>query len=250
MAAWPGPLAGLWAPPDPSVLRLGREGEVLVAKVRIGIAAAAVLTVLLAPPHEPRIFLGGYGAMLLVAVTLLLLARRAVPVPGLGLLSCLLDVSLVTFIHVGLVLAGNPLLATNSRATFNVYFLVLSLTCLRLDVRLCVIAGLTAILQYSGIVLWAVHGWDLWGPELAQSPSGAFRWDNQIARLLLLGVVTAVNAALVTQGRKYWTASVHDRLTGLHNRGYGESRLTEAIAAVGRGPRVVGAARRPASQPR
>jgi len=242
MKGWPEPLARLWGPPDPSVQELGREGELLVAKVRIGLAAAAVATVLLAPPVEPRIFIGGYSAMLLVAVIVLLLARRAAPVPGLGLFSCLLDVSLVTLIHAGLVFAGNPLLATNSRAAFNVYFLVLSLTCLRLDARLCVAAGLTAVLQYGGIVLWIVHGWTLRGPQLAPSPSGAFRWDNQIARLLLLAVATAVNVALVTQGRKLWTASVHDRLTGLHNRGYAESRLAEVISLARRTGRTAAVA--------
>jgi two-component system cell cycle response regulator len=238
-AKWPGPLAWLGGPPDPSVLELGREGEVLVAKVRIGLATAGLLTVLLVPPLESRTFVGGYSAMLLVAVSVLLLARRAEPVRGLGLFSCLLDVSLVTLIHAAVVLAGSPLLATNSRAVFNVYFLVLSLTCLRLDVRLCVTAGLTAVLQYGGMVLWVAHSWNLRDPQFAQDPSGAFRWDNQVARLLLLGIATAVNAALVTQGRKYWTASVHDHLTGLHNRGYAESRLAEAIAQARRSGRTV-----------
>jgi len=235
----PAPRTRLLEPPDPLVLELGREGELLTAKVRVGLAAAAVLTVLLAPPAERRTFLGGYALMLAVAVLVLLLARRAAPVRGLGLFSCLLDVSLVTLIHVGLLAAGNPLLATNSRAVFNVYFLVLSLTCLRLDARLCVAAGLAAMLQYGGIVLWAVDGWDLQGPQLAHNPSGAFRWDNQFARLLLLGLATAVNVVLVTQGRKFWAASVHDRLTGLHNRGYAESRLAEAISLARRTGRTV-----------
>jgi len=214
----------------------------LVAKVRIGLTVAAVLTVLLAPPAEPGVFAGGYSAMLLVAVIVLLLARRAAPLPGLGLFSCLLDVSLVTLIHAGLIFAGNPLLATNSRTVFNVYFLVLALTCLRLDARLCVAAGLAAILQYGGIVLWAVHGSTLRGPQLAPGSSGTFRWDNQVARLLLLSIATAVNVAIVTQGRKFWTASVHDRLTGLHNRGYAESRLAEVISLARRKGRTAAVA--------
>lgn len=238
-AGWPAPLARLWGQPAPLVLELGREGEVLAAKARVGLAATAVLTVLLAPPHEPWIFIGGYTAMLLVAVLMLRLSRRAVPLRGLGLFSCLLDVSLVTLIHVGLIAAGNPLLATNSRAVFNVYFLVLSLTCLRLEARLCAVAGLAAMAQYGGIVLWAVNGWNLQDPRLAHGPSGPFRWDNQVARLLLLGIATAINVVLVTQGRRFWVASVHDRLTGLHNRGYAESRLGEAIALARRTGRVV-----------
>jgi diguanylate cyclase (GGDEF)-like protein len=220
-------------------VELGREGELLAAKVRIGFAAVAVLTVLLAPPVEPWVFVGGYAAMLGFAVVVLLLARRPEPVPGLGLFSCLLDVSLVTFLHAALLFAANPLLATNSRVVFNVYFLVLSLTCLRLDPRLCLAAGLAAILQYGGTVLWAVHVWGLHGPRFAQNPNGAFRWDNQIARLLLLGIVTAIHMVLVTQGRKLWAAAVRDRLTGLHNRGYAESRLDEAIALARRTGRTV-----------
>src|SRR5262245_14963697 len=84
-AARPEPRAWPWGAPEPGVRALGREGEVLVAKVRIGMGAVALLTVLLAPPREPWIFAGGYAAMLLVGLLLLLLARREVPVPGLGL---------------------------------------------------------------------------------------------------------------------------------------------------------------------
>jgi diguanylate cyclase (GGDEF)-like protein len=236
-AWWGSSLARLLKPPDSFTLKLGREGEILAAQVRAGLAATAVLTVLVAPPVEPWIFIGGYSVMLAVAVVMLLLARRTTPIPGFGLSSCLLDVSLVTLIHVGLIYAGNPLLATNSRAVFNVYFLFLSLTCLRLDPRLCVAAGLLAIVQYGGIVLWAVNGWDL--QALASGASGAFRWDNQIARLLLLGIASAVNVVLVAQGRKLWVASVHDRLTGLHNRGYAESRLAESITLARRAGRTV-----------
>jgi len=225
--------------PDPIILELGREAELLVAKVRVGIAAAAVATVLLFPPVEPRIFLAGYGAMLLAGLAILALARRATPLPGLGLASCLLDVTLVSLLHVALLLAGNPLLATNSRVFFNVYFLALSAACLRLDPRLCVAAGLTAIVQYGAIALWAAHALGLGSPALAHDPHGAFRWDNQVARLILLGIAAAIDTVLVQQGRKLWAASVHDRLTGLHNRGYAESRLGEALSLARRKGRIV-----------
>jgi len=225
--------------PDPIFLELGRDAELLVAKVRVGIGVAAVATVLIVPPVEPWIFAGGYSAMLLVGLAILMLARRATPLPGLGLVSCLLDVTLVSLLQAALVFAGKPLVVTNSRVVFNVYFLVLSSTCLRLDARLCMAAGLAAMLQYGGIVLWAANAWDLYGPRFAGSPSGAFRWDNQIARLLLLGIATAVDVVLVRQGRKFWRASVHDRLTGLHNRGYAESRLGEAISLARREGRTV-----------
>jgi diguanylate cyclase (GGDEF)-like protein len=112
---------------------------------------------------------------------------------------------------------------------FNMYFLGLACTCLRHDARLCVAAGLTAMVQYAGIVLWAVKGWDLGGPLFAHSSYGAFRWDNQIARLLLLAIATAVNTVIVVHNRGYLRASLYDPLTGLPNRRYAQVYLHQAL---------------------
>jgi len=115
----------------------------------------------------------------------------------------------------------------------------LSLACLRLDERLCAAAGLAAILQYGGIVLWAAHRFDLQSARFTHSDYGAFLPGNQVNRLALLAVATAIDVIIVVKLRSYWTASIHDRLTGLHNREYAESRLAEELSLARRTGRAV-----------
>jgi len=236
-----------FAPPQPrsrEVVELGREGEVLAAKMRL----AAALLVSLVPlagalvrhtDAEPWIGLGAGAVAVLLGVIVLRLARRPAPPRGLGLFTCLLDVSLLSLVNAGFVLAGNPLAATNSRVVFSCYFVALSLTCLRLDERLCAAAGLAAMLQYGGIVLWATHGFDLASARFADSGYGTYLPGNQINRLAVLAVATAINMVTVRRLRSYWAASVRDRLTGLHNREYAENRLAEAISLARRQERTV-----------
>jgi two-component system cell cycle response regulator len=225
-------------------LELGREGEVLAAKMRLAVVALASLVPLTGilrqrGDAEAWIALGAAVVLVLLGMVLLALGRRPSPPRGLALFSCLLDVSILSLINAGFVLAGNPLAATNSRVVFSCYFVALSLNCLRLDERLCAAAGLAAMLQYGGIVLWAARRFDLSGARFAGSSYGAYLPGNQVNRLALLAVATAINVVIVIKLRSYWRASIHDRLTGLHNREYAESRLAEAVSFAQRTGRTV-----------
>ena len=229
-------------------VELGREGEVLAAKIRLWAVALASLVPLAAllqgqgDDPEPWIGLGAGAAIAMLGTIVLALGRRPSPPRGLALFSCLLDVSILSLVNAAFVLAGNPLAATNSRVVFSCYFVALSLTCLRLDERLCAAAGLTAMLQYGGIVLWAATRFDLAGARFPGSGYGAYLPGNQANRLAILAVATAINVVTVVKLRGYWMASIHDRLTGLHNREYAESRLAEAISQARRtGQSVVAA---------
>src|SRR5262249_46845060 len=101
------------------------------------------------------------------------------------------------------------------------YFIALALTCVRQDVRLCALAGLTAIVEYSAVIAWAVTG-------------GAPLQPNQeISRLAILAVVTAGNIAILHQNRSYLL-----ELTGLVDERRGELqkekvRAEEASQAKG-----------------
>jgi two-component system, cell cycle response regulator len=237
-------------PPRPrsrQAVELGREGEALATKMRMGAAVIASLVplgglLLHGGESEPWIALGATGAVVALGAVLLALGRRPAPPRWLGLFSCLLDVSILSLVNAAFVLAGNPLAATNSRVVFSCYFVALSLTCLRLDERLCAIAGLAALLQYGGIVLWAAERYDLASARFADSAYGAFMPGNQVNRLALLAVATAINVVIVVKLRGFWTASLHDRLTGLHNRQYAESRLGEALSLARRTGRSVAVA--------
>jgi diguanylate cyclase (GGDEF)-like protein/PAS domain S-box-containing protein len=207
------PSAGLWARPDFQSLAFGRRGEVLAAKVRLGVMALVALipleSVLLRPPDaEARIGLVAAALVFALGTVVLRLARKATPPAWLGLFTSLLDISTVSLINAGFVLAGKPLAATNSRVVFCCYFVALAMVCLRQDRRWCVVATVAALVQYGGIVLWAAARYDLRGPAFERGGYGTFNWDNQAGRLILLAVAGAICTVIVVQGRGYWGAVI------------------------------------------
>jgi diguanylate cyclase (GGDEF)-like protein len=231
--------AEAWEAPDPQTRDYGREGEILFAKVRLAIIAIIVViplksVLLVTRSTDNWIGLGVAGAALIIGVTVLALARRPTPPRWLGLFSSLLDVSLVSAGNVGFLLAGHPLTATNSQVVFSIYFLALTGTCLRHDARVCVAAGVAALLEYGAVVVWSATRWDLAGAAFANDPYGAFSWDSQVGRLLLLALATALVSIIVSRAGRHWRDSIYDRLTGLPNRRYIEQRLDEALAAARR----------------
>jgi two-component system cell cycle response regulator len=234
--------AAAWKAPDSQTRDHGREGEIVFARVRLVIAAVILLiplkSVLLdAGSSDNWVGLAVGLTAVVIGAGVLALARRPDPPRWLGLFSSLLDVSLVSAVNVGFLLAGHPLTATNSQVVFGIYMLALIGTCLRLDARLCVAAGAAALLQYGAVLWWSASRWDLTGPAFAHDRYGAFSWDNQVGRLLLLGLATALAWIIVSRADSYWRDSVFDRLTGLPNRRYIEGRLDQAMAAARRSRR-------------
>jgi signal transduction histidine kinase/DNA-binding NarL/FixJ family response regulator len=196
----------VWARPDPASARAGREGEIFAASVRIWTAAVAGLIplwhILFQPPDlEPRVALACVLLTLLLAFGVRSFARRSQPPRWLGFFTCILDVSIVSLANLALAAGGHPLAVTNGRVLFCVYFLALAFTCLRQDVRMCLAAGLAAILQYGAIVFWVVSRSAALRVVLSSPSYGMFRLDNQIGRLMLLALATAINVAIVHQSR-------------------------------------------------
>ena len=205
--------ARLWAAPDFQSIAFGREGEILAAKVRLVITALVGLiplesVLVRAPGAEAKIGLGAAITVFALGGIVLRVAQRTKPPVWLGLFTCLLDVSIVSAVNAGFVLSGNPLAATNSRVVFCCYFVALAMVCLRQDWRWCLIAMTAAMVEYGGIVLWSFAHYDLRGPAFALSGYGRFNWDNQVARLLLLGAAGAIGAVVVIQSRSYWKAVI------------------------------------------
>jgi signal transduction histidine kinase/CheY-like chemotaxis protein/HPt (histidine-containing phosphotransfer) domain-containing protein len=179
---------------------------VFAANVRIGCLAVSSLiplgNILFQPPDfEPRVALTCVLLALLLAVVVRSFARRAQPPRWLGLFTCILDVSMVSLANLALIAGGQGLAVTNGRVLFCFYFLALGFSCLRQDVRLCIVAGLAAIFQYGALVGWVVMGSAATGAILFSHSYGTFRWDNQITRLVILALATAVNVAVVNQSR-------------------------------------------------
>jgi len=221
-------------------LEIGRDGELLAANVRLGVTAVAMLLPIgysLTGHGEPEVWIAVGGALLIVCVGIVIriLAARDVPLRWLGLFSATIDVSLVSGINAALILAGQPHAATSGRVFFSLYLIAIAFSSLRFDAKLCVVAGLVAVVEYGAIVLWAARY--VTDPGLVSPTYGAFRWDTQIARLVILWLATAVNVMIVARSRKFLDASMHDLLTGLANRRHCELRLEAAIASAQRSGR-------------
>src|SRR5690349_25044733 len=101
---------GLWPPVDPALVDAGREGELAVARTRIGVFTLLAINpaaALIAQPADTTAALALVIDILFIAlaITILQLARRSPTVNWLGFAAVALDVTFVSFYHVT-VLAG------------------------------------------------------------------------------------------------------------------------------------------------
>jgi signal transduction histidine kinase/DNA-binding response OmpR family regulator len=182
-----------WARPDATAARIGLEGEALAARVRLAVGALAAVIPLVSLLQGDRTWGTWVGLGYAVLIVLLGLAVRSAvhrpsPPRWLGAFTCIADVSLVSAVHVALVAGGEPPLRILSSVTaFSLYFMALAFTCMRQDMRLCVLSGLVAVIEYGAFAAWL----------------GFLERDNVIARLLLLAVVASLCVAIVNQNRGF-----------------------------------------------
>ena len=183
-----------WAPPDPTSARIGQAGEVFAARVRLGCGMVGCLIPgadILQNKSVPGTWVGLAYALFMVFLGAGVLAavRRPRPARWLGAYTCVADVSLVTALHLGLFLAGGvpPQRLLANVTVFSLYFMALAFTWMRQDMRLCLLAGLTALLEYGLLASWL----------------GQLSSSSQVARLVLLAAMTATGLAIVNQSRGY-----------------------------------------------
>jgi signal transduction histidine kinase len=197
----------------------GARGEVAVARIRL----AAVLLLGLIPVSASLRSgeaqdLAGLAIFVLAALLAAVVIRAALSRrwPRLGLVTGLLDVTLIS-VALGLYLVlGRPWMAVNSKVTFLIYFLAIAASALRYDQRLCVLVGGVAIAEYLAIVLAANAGWDVHGAAFNAGGYGRFEWSAQINRVFLLVIATLFAVAVVRRTHRLLVA------TGLY-----EQRLAE-----------------------
>jgi diguanylate cyclase (GGDEF)-like protein len=228
--------------PDARALELGREGEVVASRFRLLLVNAAMVVPIIAAfldPHDPEPWIGiaTGAAVLSVGIPIAIAARRPELPAWVILVSCLLDVTMVSAANAAFIISGQAHAATNGRVFFPAYLIALSMTCLRCDVRLCLLSGAVAMIQYATVVLWAINAGDIIG--IVHPTYGSFRWDNQFARLAVLALGTAVNVTIVRQSQRYFAGSMYDALTGLPNRRYARQRLAEMTDVAKRTQRPV-----------
>ena len=229
ISAW----SRFWRVTDPALRDAGIKGERLIARYRL-VAALLLLIIpvraVILAPQLTQNWIGLTISSAGVAAALLVywMTSREVVRSWIGFAASLFDVSFVSAGLAMFILLGVPQIAVNSRVVFEVYFLCLAVTCLRYDRRICLVTGLMAMTQYSLIVWWASttvgisSGW-------TDGSYGSFDIDDQVGRLLLLAVATALSLTIVRRVQQLRVLSVRDRLTGLMIRGYFDERLGEAF---------------------
>jgi diguanylate cyclase (GGDEF)-like protein len=228
----------VWVRPDPALAAAGIEGEFVVARVRL----LAMAFLLLAPtwnivrePDDPihvTGFLVTLGASV-AALGLWLVLRRGRWWPWIGFASSAFDVSMVSLALVSFLVVGSPMVALNSKVTFEMYFLAIVATSLRYDARVCLVAGLLTLLQYGGLWVYAATRYNLNDAAYA-SQSGPYIPVDLSTRLILLVIATILAVTIVRRAQRLLYLASRDRLTGLFNRGHFDRALGAAVESAAR----------------
>jgi diguanylate cyclase (GGDEF)-like protein len=220
-----------WSRPDPVLAEAGVAGELLVAKVRLGLAILLfmipVMNTLFFSPERKEALIGvglAGGTVLLSIVVYFLIARNFNP-SWLGFVTSAFDVTMISAALTLFFLADRPLTATNSRVVFEGYFLAIGSTSLRYDKRICVTAGALALVEYAWISWYAANHWNLDSPAFAGNPYGDFSWSTQASRLIMMATAVLLCVLLVSRSQRLLQLATSDPLTGLFNRGYLDDRL-------------------------
>jgi len=230
----------LWSRPDPVLAQAAIAGELLVAKVRLGLASVLLLIPLIDSlffPDDPKEAIVGLsltGGTFLVSLLVFILIRREYNPWWMSFASSSFDVSLVSGALALFLVMNEPHTAVNSKVVFEGYFLAIAATSLRYDKRICITAGVLAFGEYLAIVSIAASHWQLNDVKYAPFSYGMFAWSNQVSRLIIMATASLLSLALVSRSQKLLQMAMRDPLTGLFNRGYVDERFAVELSRARR----------------
>jgi diguanylate cyclase (GGDEF)-like protein len=228
----------VWARPDPALAAAGVEGELVVARVRViamGLLLIAPTWNIVHAPADP-VHRTGFAvtvAAAIAAVAIWLFLRRGRWRPWIGFASSAFDVSMVSLALVSFLMVGSPMIALNSKVTFEMYFLAIVATSLRYDARICIVVGLLALAEYGGLWAYAAARFNLDDPAYVTA-AGPYSRVDLSTRLILLGVATILAVTIVRRAQRLLYLASRDRLTGLFNRGHFDRALRSAMDRAAR----------------
>lgn len=234
------PRTRFWDAPEQFLLDAGMVGEMLIARVRIALTSLLMLipiaNLLWAAPDERAQHIAGFavtGCAWVLSFGVYWMVARDRRERWLPLATSCFDVTLVTVAQLIFAFVADPQVVVNSKITFDTYFIALAGTCLRYDKRVALLAGLIAMAQFSGTILFVTQNFplDLVGTV---SPYGRFQWSDQVSRLVLLGVCTALNVYIVHGIQKQRKLSNADALTGVFNRRFFDDYMLSEVARAAR----------------
>ncbi|MFI5311543.1 MAG: diguanylate cyclase [Gemmatimonadales bacterium] len=221
-----------WSVPTAELTTAGYDGELVVARGRLGLILAVMLVPIVALVQGPRrehwVAFGVAWFALILAIVSYLAARRHLWSRWLSFGTSLADVTMISLAHAAYILQGMPSVAANSRTNFTLYALAIAATTLRFDVRICLVSGALAVAQYGAIAVWAYASW-LPNPTPDTVMYGEIEPGVQVGRLIVLVAMTWLSVAVVRQSARLRFASTHDPLTSLLNRRYFDERFAEEI---------------------
>jgi diguanylate cyclase (GGDEF)-like protein len=229
-----------WDAPEQFLLDAGKEGELLIARVRVGLTLALLLVpvanLLWAAPEEREQHVAGFFVTLaacLLSLGVYVMVVRDRRQRWLPMATSFFDISLITVAQLIYAFVQDPHVVVNSKITFDTYFIALAATCLRYDKRVALLAGLMAMLQFTGTILFVTSNFPL-DTVGGFSPYGRFQWSDQFSRLVLLGTATALNVYIVHGIQKQRKLSTADPLTGTFNRRFFDGYLRNELARAAR----------------
>jgi two-component system cell cycle response regulator len=230
----------LWSRPDPVLANAAVSGELLIAKIRVGLSTILLFIPVIDTiffPYDPKEAIVGFSltcGTFLFSLMVYLLISREINSPWLGFISSGFDVTLISGALLLFVFMNEPHTAVNSKVIFEGYFLAIAGTSLRYDKRVCITAGILAFAEYLAIVSYTASHWDLNSPSYAPYPYGVFSWSNQIARLIIMATASMISFAAVARSQKLLHLATRDPLTGLFSRAYVDDRFSVELSRAQR----------------
>jgi diguanylate cyclase (GGDEF)-like protein len=217
-------------PRDETLLELGADGEVLLARLRLVIASLLMLLPAVnylsgGSGFESLVGIAGVGLAIVLSQVWLSITRHRRGYPWLPYVSAGFDVSVVTMVL--LILASRePAAGLNSMVVWGCYPLAVLATALRNDVRVTLFAGALAMGEF--MLVSAAFQLGSVGP-ISSVDYGTVHWSSQIQRTLLLLATTVITMLIVFRMQRLVQLSGTDGLTGLPNRSYLNHRVPRIL---------------------
>jgi diguanylate cyclase (GGDEF)-like protein len=186
--------------------------------------------------HDEPMHITGFSVTLAAGIAALvfwLLLRRGRWRPWVGFATSAFDVSMVSLALVSFLAVASPMIALNSKVTFEMYFLAIVATSLRYDARICIVIGLLAVCQYGAMWVYAGARYNLRDPRWV-ADAGPYSAVDLGTRLILLLIATLLAVTLVRRAQRLLYLASRDRLTGLFNRGHFDRTLAGSWDSAGR----------------
>ena len=229
-----------WKRPDEIMLDAGKDGELVIAKIRVAVTGVLLLVPIAGDLEAWRmgrplrwIGLAVTFAAFVLSWGILFMVSRDRRQRWLPMATSLFDVSFISVAQLLYAFMVNPIVLLNNRLMFDTYFVALVGTCLRFDRRIALVAGFTAIGQFVFSVILVTHHFDI-ATVGDVAGYGRFQISDQFSRVILLGAVTALNVFIVSGLQTQRRLSNADALTGAFNRRFLDHYLRHELARAAR----------------